>query len=200
MRALALSVAVILAAGCGSDDAGSGSGVPEDAGPDTDTGADSAVDAGADAPADSPPEAQAPKMILPKSALTADELGVLVNSSDPQSKEVAAYYVAARKIPSANVVTLAFPVGDVMTEADFATAKAAVDAALGPKIQGLAITWTKPYRVACMSVTSAFALGFDKKHCNTTGGACGPTASVPTYDSDSVAPFTDHAVDRKSVV
>lgn len=191
-RVLALSVALVV--GCGSDDSGSGSGSPADAAADTDTGADSTVDAGADAPADSPPEAQAPKMILPKSALTADELGVLVNSSDPQSKEVAAYYVAARKIPSANVVTLAFPVGDVMTEADFATAKAAVDAALGPKIQGLAITWTKPYRVACMSVTSAFALGFDKKHCNTTGGACGPTASVPSYDSDSVAPFTDHAV------
>ena len=179
---------------CGSDDAGPGSA--SDAGTDTSTDAavDSATDGGSEAAADSAPEAQAPKLILPKSALTADELGVLVNASDPQSKEVAAHYVAARKIPSENVVTLTFPVNDVMTEADFATAKAAVDAALGPKIQGLAITWTKPYRVACMSVTSAFALGFDKKHCNTTGGSCGPTASVPTYDSDSVAPFTDHGI------
>ncbi len=181
-------------AACSSDDGAEPR--PQDAG--ADVGSDSAVEASTDGGSDAAPDASsdgaAPKLLLPKSGLAPGELGVLVNQSDPQSQAVAAHYVAARKIPAANVVTLSFPVTEVMTEADFAIAKAAADAALGPKIQALAITWTTPYRVSCMSVTSAFALGFDKKHCNTTGGACGPTATVPTFDKDTVAPFTDHGV------
>lgn len=155
-------------------------------------GEDSALDAAPDVEAEA--EAATPKVIFPKSALEASELGVLVNANDPQSKEVAAHYVSARKIPNANVVTLSFPVNDVMSEADFAIAKAAVDAALGPGIQALVVSWTKPYRVSCMSATSAFALGFDKKYCNTTGGACGPTASIDSFDSDTTAPFTDFGI------
>jgi uncharacterized protein (TIGR03790 family) len=45
-----------------------------------------------------------------------------------------------------------------------------------------------------MSVTSAFALGFSTAYCNTTGGGCGPTAPVDTYDSHSARPFSDHGV------
>lgn len=190
---LALLCVWLAPTACSSEDAAS-SASPDagsDASPDVATEATTdAADAGEEAAS----EASTPKVMLPKSGLSAAELGVLVNDADPQSKEVADYYVAARKIPAANVVKLTFPVNDVMSEADFATAKAAVDAALGPEIQGLVVTWTKPYRVACMSTTSAFALGFDDKYCNTTGGACGPTASVASHDSDTTAPFTDHGI------
>lgn len=192
LAVLAVGASLVgVATACSSDDSAPG-GAASDAG--ADAASDVAADAATDAPADSPSEAAAPQVLLPKSGLTAAELGVLVNENDPQSKQVADHYVAARKIPAANVVKLSFPVNDVMSEADFATQKALVDAALGPGVQALAVTWTKPYRVSCMSTTSAFALGFDKKYCNTTGGACGPTASVDTFDSDTVAPFTDHGV------
>jgi len=65
---------------------------------------------------------------------------------------------------------------------------------LPSSVQGLVISWTTPYRVDCMSVTSAFSLGYDKKYCNTTGGACGATAQVAYFDSDSTAPFTDYGI------
>ena len=188
-----LALGALGLAACSSE-GGAASG-KQDAGADapSDSAAEAAPDA-SDAGTDAPLEAAAPVFSTPKVALTADELGVLVNENDPQSKEVASYYVAARKIPAANVVKLAFPVNDVMSEADFATAKAALDASLAPSVQALAVTWTKPYRVSCMSTTSAFALGFDKQYCNTTGGACGPTSSVPTFDVDVVAPFTEHGI------
>jgi uncharacterized protein (TIGR03790 family) len=183
---------------CGSEDAAEKPKPSVEAGADGAAdggdGADGAPDSEADAGGDAVVEAATPTVLFPKSGLEAAELGVLVNENDPQSKEVADHYVAARKVPAANVVKLAFPVNDVMTEATFATAKAAVDAALGASVQALVVSWTRPYRVACMSVTSAFALGFDKQYCNTTGGGCGPTALVDSYDSDSVAPFTDHGI------
>jgi uncharacterized protein (TIGR03790 family) len=132
-----------------------------------------------------------PKLLLPKTSLVASELGVLVNDADPQSVAIAEHYVQARGIPVANVVHLTISTGDVLSKENFAAAKATVDAALSPDVQALAITWTKPYRVDCMSVTSAFALGFDTKHCNTTGGPCGPTAASSYFDSDASSPYTE---------
>lgn len=133
-----------------------------------------------------------PQVILPRTSILADELAVLVNDADPQSVAVADYYVTARQIPAANVVHLTLPVGqNVLSQVDFAAAKAIVDAALTDDIQALAITWTLPYRVDCMSMTSAFALGFDMQYCATP---CNGTAEVDYYDSPSLAPFSDHGI------
>ncbi|MBC8072665.1 MAG: TIGR03790 family protein [Deltaproteobacteria bacterium] len=133
-----------------------------------------------------------PEVILPRLSIGADELGVLVNDDDPQSVAVAEYYVAARQIPAKNVVHLSLPVGaNVLSLVDFAAAKAIVDASLGVDIQALAITWTLPYRVDCMSVTSAFALGFDTQYCSTP---CETTQTVDYYDSPSLSPWTDHGI------
>lgn len=143
-------------------------------------------DAAPDAPA-------APTVLFPKTGLQPDELAVLVNEQDPQSVEVGAYFAQKRGVPSSQIVKLSFPVGDVMSQADFSAQKPLVDA-LPATVQGLVVSWTKPYRVDCMAVTAAFALGFDKKYCNQTGGACGATASSAYFGSDSTAPFTDHGL------
>ena len=45
-----------------------------------------------------------------------------------------------------------------------------------------------------MSITSAFALGFNDIYCNTSGQACGQTAPVDYYNSDSTRPFDDHGI------
>jgi uncharacterized protein (TIGR03790 family) len=134
-----------------------------------------------------------PTVILPKTGLDAAEIGVLVNADDPQSVAIADAFTKARGIPAAHVVSLKLPAGDTLSPADFATAKAAVDAALGPDVQALAITWTQPYRVDCMSVTSAFALGYDTKWCG-VAGQCAPTALQPVFDDDGTAYFTDHGI------
>ncbi len=187
---VAVAIALLCGAACSSGDSSERPG----------SSSDGSVDAG-DAESDAPPieggqEAEAsslPVVLLPKTGLDPDELGVLVNANDPASVEIADYYVQKRGIPSANVVELAFTPSDVMSESDFAVQKALVDA-LPATVQGLVITWTQPYRVGCMSVTSAFALGFDQKYCNTTGGGCGPTASIDYFDSLSVLPFADHGI------
>ena len=194
---LLLIAPTLLLAACSSTDSSTS---VKDAGLDAkiDTGSDAgpadaatdAADAAADANAQDAPSG--PSVILPKTGLGADEIAILVNQNDPQSVEVAGYYQSKRGVPAGNVVNLSFAVGDVMTEADFTTAKALVDA-LPATVQGLVVSWTRPYRVECMSTTSAFALGFDHKYCNDTAG-CGSTASVDYFDSDSVAPLTDHGI------
>jgi len=171
--------------GCAGDDDG--------ALPDGGFGEDSGADAGA--PADvGPPDAGPlpdPVALSPRIAIEPDELGVLVNTADPQSVAIAEAYVGARGIPEANVVELEVPAGAMLSEEQFAPLKEAVDSALGEEIQGLAITWTQPFRVRCMSITSAFALGYDDIYCNTSGESCSTTASVPYFDTDTTRPFTD---------
>ncbi|MCC6524245.1 MAG: TIGR03790 family protein [Polyangiaceae bacterium] len=132
-----------------------------------------------------------PSVRLPRESLGASELGVVVNAGDPQSIAVGSYYAAARGIPADHIVNVLLPVADVVSQQDFATAKAIVDAALGPEIQGLVLTWTRPYRADCMSITSAFALGFDPAYCSQP---CNGTAPVAYFDSPSLAPFTDHGI------
>jgi len=137
---------------------------------------------------------QAPDVVLPRQGLQADELGVLVNLEDPQSVAIAEYYVEARAIPAENVVELTFPVNTTMTPEVFGDLKQEVDDLLGDHVQALALTWTRPYRVGCMSATAAFALGFDDIYCNTSGMVCGETAYVDYFDSESTQPADDHGL------
>lgn len=133
-----------------------------------------------------------PTVRLPRESLGASELALLVNVNDPQSVSVADYYQNARGIPAGNRIEVSLPTGTATaSEAEFAAAKAVVDGAVGPAIQGLVLTWTRPYRADCMSIATAFAAGFDSAFCSTP---CSPTASVSTYDSESLQPFTDHAI------
>lgn len=134
-----------------------------------------------------------PTVLLPRASIQPEELAVLANDQDPQSMAVAAHYLAARQIPPANLLVLSFaPPGDVLTADVFAGLKSQVDSALGPDIQALAIAWTKPYRVACQSLVSAFALGHDPgKYCSQP---CSETEPSGYYDSDSLRPFTDHGL------
>ncbi len=138
-----------------------------------------------------PPE---PAVILPRIAIQPGELAVLVNDDDPLSVTVADAYVEARSIPEANVVHLTLPVGeDVLSRDAFAAAEATMEDALPEGIEALALSWTQPFRVDCMSITSAFALGFDEMYCNTEGG-CAATAAVDYYGSLSTHPLADHGL------
>lgn len=134
----------------------------------------------------------APTVIIPRTGITADELGVLVNDDDPLSVAVAAYYVAARGIPDAHVVHLHVPAGAAITMAQLAPLKDQVDAALGAEVQALALTWTQPYRVDNVSITTAFSLGY-----RAIGDTCtdpSSTYGTPTpyaMKPHSTRPFTD---------
>ena len=141
-------------------------------------------------------EPGAPIVQLLRTSLEAKDLAIIVDENDPVSVSVASYYAAQRGIPAANIIHISIPGSSgVISPADFAPLLAQVERALPDGIQAYALTWITPYRVGCMSITSAFALGgYDSKYCNTTGGVCASTAAVDYYQSDSTYPFDDHGI------
>ena len=125
-------------------------------------------------------------------ALGPTQLGVIVNTRDPLSVAVAEYYVERRGIPPENVIRVSFtPITNNLTRARFDLIKAQVDEQAGPQIEAYAITWTSPYRVDCMSITSAFAFGFDPEFC--TEG-CNPTKRSAYFNSSATFPHGSLAI------
>jgi uncharacterized protein (TIGR03790 family) len=186
---LVLLVIARVAAGC-SDSSDAVTEPPGD-GADAGTAGPSgpAVEAGADA-------APAPPLVLfPRTGLEPDELAVVVNDADPLSVAVADYYVKARNIPAANVQHVTIPgiTASTLSEADFAPLKTKLDAALaGTKVQALLLTWTKPYAVGNMSITSAFAMGYRAiANGNTCNDPASQALSPYAKQRTSTRPFTD---------
>jgi len=187
-----LILSAFLGAACG-DDAAAPPGA--DAGPgDAQTG-DGGSDAGPDVDGSSLP----PEVLFPRTGITADQMAVLVNDDDPLSVSIASYYVGARKIPAPNVVHLHLGAPTaVLSVSAFTPLKAQVDAALlATSAQAMAITWTQPYRVDYMSITSAFSLGYipvdaTTNPCSNSGPKCGPDNPYVAFPA-STSPFTEHA-------
>lgn len=126
-------------------------------------------------------------LFLPQgSGLSAAQIGIVINVRDPQSVAVGAAYQKARTIPGSNVVQLNFSTGEVLSQAEFFPAFAALSVALPSTVQALALTWLWPYRVDCMSVTSAFALNFSEKYCGASGSALRSDVSIRLVGSRSL--------------
>jgi len=148
--------------------------------------------AGADAQSPATPDADLSRLALPSVGLRARDLAVVINDSDPASVEIGRYYAAKRGIAASRVIHVRFPRHPVMNLGDFMRVKEVLDARLGPEVQALALAWTAPFRVECMSVTAAFALGFDPASYCAEG--CLTTKPSPYFNSASYAPYTDHRV------
>lgn len=126
---------------------------------------------------------------VPAVALGPAELAVVVNTADPFSVEIGDYYARRRGIPRANVIPVTLPAGRPdITRADFEAAKADLDARLPATVQAIALAWTTPFRVDCLSITTAFAFGFDPAFC---AQGCRHTRPSPYFDSSSRAPFRE---------
>ena len=132
------------------------------------------------------------RLSLPTVGLRARDIAVVVNDTDPASVEIGRYYAAKRGIAADRIIHLRFPSTPVMNFGDFMRVKEVLDAKLGPEVQALALAWTAPFRVECMSVTAAFALGFDPGSYCAEG--CVTTKPSPYFNSASYAPYTDHRV------
>ncbi len=119
-----------------------------------------------------------------------EELGIIVNDDDPASRKIGEYYKIKRRIPRANMVHIRFKPGNsTMNHVDFQNIKADVDAMTPRNVQAYALTWTVPFRVECMSITTAFAAGFDEGFCSKK---CAPTKLSPYFNSISRRPFDDY--------
>jgi uncharacterized protein (TIGR03790 family) len=126
---------------------------------------------------------------LSATAFGPQQLGVVVNDADPSSRRIAEYYVNRRGIPAGNVIHVSFEPGNkVMRPEDFQVIKDEVDRQTPAAVQAYALTWTVPYRVGCMSVTTAFAAGFDAEFCAL---GCEPTRQSPYFNSSSRRPYDD---------
>lgn len=124
---------------------------------------------------------------FPQPGLTADQLGVIVNDDDPDSVAIAAYYSEKRGIPAANLIHVRFKPGrSSLAREEFVNIKRRVDRLTPKSIQAYALTWAQPWRVDCMSITSAFALGFDPAYC---ASDCKPTRPSPYFNSGVPRPF-----------
>jgi uncharacterized protein (TIGR03790 family) len=138
-------------------------------------------------PAETP--SPGPLILLPQQALAANQLAVIVNDRDPMSRRIARYYAAKRRIPAENLIHVRFSPGSSVMDGDlFQRLYAQVRAATPPRVQAYALTWAAPYRVGCMSITTAFAAGYDDAFCAV---GCKPTRESPYFASDSQQPFTD---------
>ena len=122
-------------------------------------------------------------------ALGPRELGLIVNERDPLSVAIGDYYRARRGIPESNVIRVSIdPARTTLGAKEFATLKAGIDGQTPDRVQAYALTWVRPYRVECMSITTAIAMGFDDAYC---GEGCSASRLSSYFNSDSHAPFAD---------
>ncbi|NOT67683.1 MAG: TIGR03790 family protein [Methylophilaceae bacterium] len=130
-----------------------------------------------------------PDLQLPRTGLTAQEVAIIINDDDPLSVQTGTYYQKARQIPPTNVIHVRFPAGrTALGKEEFQQLKAQIDKDTPTHIQAYAVAWTTPYRVGCMSITSALAFGFNQDYCSAT---CGATKASPYFNSPSLYPATD---------
>ena len=98
----------------------------------------------------------------PAAAMTAQQLAIVVNADDPQSKRIADYYQLMRGIPDGNIISVNLPVDKKsIGHKKFEQIYQYVKDNTPSHIQFYALAWSQPYKVGCMSMTSAFAFGFD---------------------------------------
>lgn len=116
-------------------------------------------------------------------------LAVIVNDADPLSRRIGAYYAQQRHIPENNLIHVSFASDrSGMTRGEFAQVMATVNARVPSSVEAYALAWTRPYRVGCMSITTAFAAGYDEAFC---ARGCKATQPSPYFDTDSRRPHED---------
>jgi len=124
--------------------------------------------------------------------VTNKTIAVIVNESDQHSKDVAAYYKSARMIPDENVIYVSFDnKKSSISRNDFLSIYEEINSQLSDSVQAFVLTWTKPYKVECMSITSAFAMGFDETYC---ASDCAVTKKSDYFNSASREPYNDYAI------
>ena len=135
-------------------------------------------------------QAQIPQLYRPTTALTAHDLAIIVNDDDPLSKKIADYYQKKRHIPAEQVIHVRFASQHAFLSADeFKKIKQQVDEQTPKHVQAFALTWLKPFRVDCMSITTAFAAGFDPAFC---AKGCKQTRASPYFASEASQPYDQH--------
>lgn len=117
--------------------------------------------------------------------LTPDRLGVVFAKDNPASVRTALYYAAQRGVPAANLVGLPVPDQAVISRALLGTLRSTLLEKLPSGVQSLLLVWSKPFAVECMSITTAFAAGYQPGFCEP---GCGRTTINPLFDTQGWLP------------
>ncbi|MEM7467372.1 MAG: TIGR03790 family protein [Pseudomonadota bacterium] len=113
--------------------------------------------------------------------LQADKVAVIINDADPLSVKIGRYYAQARGISPFNIARITLPHDRVvLSSGDFKQLQRRIRDQIAPDTEAYVLTWRSPYRVDCMSITSAFTFGFARRYC---ASGCRPTAPNPYFNS-----------------
>lgn len=128
----------------------------------------------------------------PAIAMTSQQLAIVVNENDPQSRRIADYYQLKRGIPNENIISVNLPndkksIGGKKFEQIYQYVKDNTPS----HIQFYALAWSQPYKVGCMSMTSAFAFGFDEAYC---AQGCNSTKQSAYFNSATRRPYHDFGI------
>ncbi len=117
------------------------------------------------------------------------QIAIVVNVLDEESRLIAEYYRVKRNIPKQNIIEISMP-GDrnAIGEEEFSQLFSQVKKQTPDAVQYYALAWSRPFKVKCMSITSAFAFGFNKAFC---AKGCASTQPSNYYNSNSVLPYKD---------
>lgn len=121
--------------------------------------------------------------------ITPQQIAIVINTMDEDSRLIADYYRKKRGIPEENLIEISIPQDKFSIGAKkFNSVYQQVRNQTPDAVQYYALAWSKPFKVGCMSMTSAFAFGFDKAFC---AKGCKSTRLSSYYNSDSVLPSDD---------
>jgi uncharacterized protein (TIGR03790 family) len=125
-------------------------------------------------------------------SIVSRQLAIVVNEADPESRQIAEYYKNKRNIPDENIIVVDFPVkGNFLAKNEFQKIYKEVIAKTPKHVQFYALAWSRPFKVACMSMTSALTFGYDEKYC---AKSCKSTEPSPYFNSRSRVPYDDFGI------
>jgi uncharacterized protein (TIGR03790 family) len=124
--------------------------------------------------------------------ITASQMVIVVNINDAQSQLIADYYRLKRNIPEQNIIKISLPTKQNSIDRNqFNRVYQQVKEKSAGAVQYYVLAWSKPFKVDCMSITSAFAFGFDETFC---AQGCKTTQLSAYYNSDTELPYNDLAI------
>ena len=124
------------------------------------------------------PTAQARWSRVPRlyGRITAQELGLVINTADPYSVTIGEYYAKRRGIPEAQILRVQLPLRASLTREEFNALDNTIRGQMPENVNGLALAWVQPYAVDCNSLTSALGMGLQPDVC---AHSCAPTRVSP---------------------
>ena len=112
-------------------------------------------------------------------ALEARDLALVINAADPLSEAIGARYIQARGLRPQQVIRVRFSPGrTTLSAAEFQSLYLQVKRQTPVETQAYVLAWAAPWRVDCVSITSAFAFGQVRSGC---GDTCRTTPMSPYY-------------------